>query len=157
MIGDVFRLKVACVKSFRVGKKMPGKDRLLIVSLESVSIRQELLRMAPQLRSSNMYSGIYINPDLTLKEREQGRKLREELATRKQSGEKNLTIRKGRIVSLDVPITRPDNHISAPSTESRSGHQQSSDVRQANPGSTPEVSLKETRITTSGQALVGKQ
>ena len=104
MVREAFSLKVTCVRSFRAGKKMPGKDRLLIVSLESIGIRQELLRLAPQLRSCEAYNRIYINPDLTPREREQGRKLREELAARKERGEKSLVIRKGKIVSLtDTP------------------------------------------------------
>ena len=100
MVKEAFRLRVACVRSFRVGKKMPGKNRLLVVTLENTGIRQELVRMAPQLRSCEQYDNIYINPDLTPREREQGRRLREELATRRQRGERNLSIRKGKIVCL---------------------------------------------------------
>lgn len=157
MIGEAFSLKVACVRSFRVGKKIPGKERLLIVSLESFGIRQELLRMAPQLRSSEAYSGIYINPDLTLKEREQGKKLREELAVRKQKGEKNLTIRKGKIVCLNTPDTGPGGHFPALNTERGSVHQATSAREQAIPVSTPLPVVPEPMMTSTSQTQGGKQ
>ena len=41
---------------------------------------------------------MYVSPDLTLKEREQSKQLREELRARKASGEKDLYIKFGRIV-----------------------------------------------------------
>ena len=121
MVKEAFRLRVTCVRSFRAGKKVPGKDRLLIVSLESVAIRQELVRMAPQLRNCEKYDGVYMNPDLSPREREQGKKLRQELAARKQKGEKNLSIRKGRII-----CTTPGSA----GTSGRSVHQSRSDEKQ---------------------------
>ena len=117
MVREAFSLKVACVRSFRAGKKFPGKDRLLIVTLESVGIKRELLRLAPQLRSSEAYNSIYINPDLTPREREQGRKLREELTARREKGEKNLSIRKGRIVCLNVSHCSGTNSVHPPSSD----------------------------------------
>ena len=53
---EAFSLRVTCVRSFRAGKKLPGKERLLIVSLENIEIKREILRLAPQLWSIDEYS-----------------------------------------------------------------------------------------------------
>ena len=43
---------------------------------------------------------MYLSPDLTLREREEGRKLREELKRRRDNGEHNLVIRNRKIVEV---------------------------------------------------------
>ena len=128
MLKDVFKLSVVPVKTFRVGKKLPDKPRLMIVTLNNESTKYDILKLAPQLRSTAKYSNIYINPDMTQKEREKGKALREELAARKRAGETNLTIRKGKIVPYDR---------SAEQTLSASTHQ--TEVRQE-PASVPQLS-----------------
>ena len=102
MIKDVMRLHVPAHNSFRVGKRRQSKPRLLIVTLGSPALKYDVLRGAPQLRHSELYSNIYITPDLTQKEREAGRKLREELAARRKAGESDLAIRSGRIVQVST-------------------------------------------------------
>ena len=101
MIKEVFKLSVAPLKSFRVGKKLQGKSRLLIVTLDGMSTKYDILKLAPQLRNSENYSNVYINPDMTQKEREQGKKLRDELVARRKAGELNITIRRGKIIHTD--------------------------------------------------------
>ena len=98
MIKDVMKLHATSSKSFRVGKKQQERPRLLIITLDNPACKHDILRGAPQLRNSGKYDKIYITPDLTLKEREAGRKLREELASRKRAGEENLAIRGGKII-----------------------------------------------------------
>ena len=68
--------------------------------------------MAPQLRHHSRWNKIYITPDLTRKEREEGKRLRDELAVRRQAGEINLMIRKGKIVSA---VQTPNGASGAPS------------------------------------------
>ena len=109
MIREEMKLNVNVQKSFRVGKKIPGKPRLLIISLELPSAKQDILRMAPLLRHSERYVNIYITPDLTRKERDASKKLREELASRKRAGETNLTIRAGKIVCLSSASATPQH------------------------------------------------
>ena len=46
---------------------------------------------------------IYINPDLSVRERQTQRKLRSELAGRKENGESNIFIRRGRILKQRSP------------------------------------------------------
>ena len=55
-----------------------------------------------------MFKGIYINPDLSVKERQAQRELRLELTRRKENGESGIFIRRGRIIKS----TRPKNHTS---------------------------------------------
>ena len=91
-------MHVTASKSFRVGKQHTDRPRLLIITLHNPLCKQDVLRGAPQLRNHSEYKNVYITPDLTQKERETNRKLREELATRRRNGETNLYIRGGRIV-----------------------------------------------------------
>lgn len=100
MIKESFRMSVSVARSFRVGKATETRARLLIVTLETPGVKQDVLRMAPQLRQSEKWGNIYITPDLTPAEREAAKKLREELAARKRAGEENLTIRRGKIVNV---------------------------------------------------------
>ena len=53
---------------------------------------------AKELRQSKQFSSMYINPDLTYKERQASKELRQELARRKKAGEKDIFIRRGQIV-----------------------------------------------------------
>ena len=137
MLKDVFKLSVIPVKTFRVGKSLPDKSRLMIVTLINESTKYDILKLAPQLRSTANYSNIYINPDMTQKEREKGKLLREELAARKRAGETNLTIRKGKIVPFDRPAEQSLS-VSARQTE----------VRQE-PASVPQ--LRQTVASSTGQ------
>ena len=62
------------------------------------------------MRHSDRWPRVYLTPDLTRSEREEGRKLREELKKRRDSGEQNLTIRNRKIVESDrgrpAPVPR---------------------------------------------------
>ena len=98
MVKDVMKIRTSSSKSFRVGKRHNDRPRLLIVTLDNPACKQDILRNAPQLRNSTEFGNIYITPDLTQKEREANRKLREELTARRRAGEANLTIRGGRII-----------------------------------------------------------
>ena len=118
MIKDEMKLNATVSKSFRVGKKLSDKPRLLIVTLDNPAVKQDILRYASQLRHSEQYSNIYVTPDLTQKEREANRKLREELASRRRSGEANLMIKGGKIISMNrMPTSRPDEHATTTGSE----------------------------------------
>ena len=96
---DAFRLNIRVSKCFRVGKAIEGRPRLLILTLESPDMKQDVLQLAPQLRNTEQWGNIYITPDLSKAEREIAKRLRDELRARKAAGEVNLIIRKGKIVS----------------------------------------------------------
>ena len=103
VVKDTFKLSVAVAKAYRVGKVTGSKPRLLIVTLDTPGVKGDILRLAPQLRNSGTWGNIYITPDLTKTEREAARRVREELAARRSAGEPNLTIRKGKVVSVPHP------------------------------------------------------
>jgi hypothetical protein len=87
------------------------KPAPLLVVLRDSDDRRALLRNARKLRDSSdavTKSSIFINPDLTQIERQEGYALRSELRRRKTAGEHNIAIRKGAIVKLPVPTTVPN-------------------------------------------------
>ena len=100
IIKEGLNLIIHPTRSFRVGKRSDDKPRLLIVSLENTDTKTELLKMASELRHLSTWKRIYVTPDLTKKEREESKRLREELAARRLAGETDITIRRGRIVRL---------------------------------------------------------
>lgn len=83
----------------RLGKKS-SKPRLTKVELESSKQKRSLLQKAKQLRDieNEDWKNIFISPDLSPLARQQGRDLRNELKTRKEDGETDLIIRKGKII-----------------------------------------------------------
>ena len=92
----------------RLGKKIEtpdgqSKPRLLRVKLGSVSTKKQVLNRAKSLRKSTnqTWTKVYITPDLTYKERVENRKLRMELAARRENGESDLVIRNGKIVKVN--------------------------------------------------------
>ena len=59
----------------------------------------KLLKSAPLLRKISKWQSVYVSPDLTLKEREINRALHQELKRRKDAGEKDLIIKRGKIIN----------------------------------------------------------
>ena len=156
VIKDAFRMKVSVSRCFRAGKGGQGKTRLLIVTLDTPGVKQEILGMAPQLRGSDKWGNIYITPDLTPAEREAARKLREELTVRRAAGETNLVIRKGRIVTasssnrpgVDSTARRAaSHHAPAGATTEMNTSDASAVVTQTQTGPQETSSLVPTTIT----------
>ena len=107
-------------------------------------MKGDVLRLAPQLRNSNSWSNIYITPDLTKEERDAARKVREELAARRSAGETNLTIRKGKVVSVPPMSSNVETH--------RPNHRQSrhgESTRHTVPATGPEPAREDAGATTS--------
>ena len=82
----------------RIGKKIEGKSRVLLVQLPDLATKHLILSQSAQLRSKTTWKKVYVNPDLTRYERETQRLLRDELKARKEKGETDLIIRGNRIV-----------------------------------------------------------
>jgi hypothetical protein len=76
----------------------PGKARILLAKLEDSNMKFNLLRKANKLKDKKGWERTYIAPDRTKRERDEDRRLRNELQTRREAGEKTLMINKGRIV-----------------------------------------------------------
>jgi uncharacterized coiled-coil protein SlyX len=90
-------------KVLRLGAGNGGKPPPLLVSLRDETDKLSLLRNAKKLRASSLpavKNNVFINPDLTLLERQHAAALREELKLRKAAGENNIGIRGGKIVHV---------------------------------------------------------
>ncbi len=104
MIAHEFKIKTQINKATRMGKpdeESKDKPRLLRIEMTVASDRKLILQRAPELRSSEheTYSKVYIRPDLTRRQREESKNLREKLATiRTNQPDKKWAIKQGRIV-----------------------------------------------------------
>ena len=94
---DVLGLDAKIVTIKRLGQQR-GWPRLLLVVLENEDIKRQILARSPRLRQSDSWKTVFITPDLTRQEREEGKRLRDELKRRRQNGESNLIIKRGRII-----------------------------------------------------------
>ena len=63
------------------------------------------MRNTKTLRNSSSYQNVYVSPDLTPKEREINKCIRQELRRRKEAGEPDLIIKRGKIVSKHINTT----------------------------------------------------
>lgn len=103
MLNDSLNLAEVKLESvIRLGKKSEGRNRLTKVTLDSVKSKREILNAAKNLKGIEEWSNIFITPDMTPKEREKNKELREELKRRRENGEEGIAIRRGKI----VPITQ---------------------------------------------------
>ncbi|XP_014676496.1 PREDICTED: uncharacterized protein LOC106816407 [Priapulus caudatus] len=91
---------VVITKTIRLGaKKDPGdKPRLLLVALDDNKKKRVILSHAKELRELEEWNTVYISPDLTRKEQEEGKKLREQLRLLREQGHNDYIIRRGMIV-----------------------------------------------------------
>ena len=78
IIKENLKLIIKASKCHRVGKIQEDRPRLLIVTLADFDTKLELLRMSSQLRQTEAWKKLYINPDQTPAERESQRLLRQE-------------------------------------------------------------------------------
>jgi len=66
---------VQVTRAIRLGKYIEGKKRLMLVELKDENVKRDILKKAKILRNSGQWSNVYISPDLTPKERIEGKKL----------------------------------------------------------------------------------
>ena len=96
-------LEVHITTVTRLGKKTPDKNRPLRVCLDNEVTKRRVLSQSAKLRLNPDWKNVYVNPDMTLAERNANRLLRQELRERRNKGEKNLVIRRNKIVLLSKP------------------------------------------------------
>ena len=89
----------------RIGRRIRrGHDdtRPMRVTIKTVEDRKRVLDRIRELRSNrdDRIVDIFIQPDLSQDERDERKKLRAELISRREAGEKDLSIRRGRIWTL---------------------------------------------------------
>ena len=95
-------------------KKTPGKNRAIVATLGNRNMKDKVLRVAKQLRDKQGWRDVYIGPDHTKVERERDYHLRVELKMRRDNGEADLVIRKGKIVNREDKDTMGDNKEANP-------------------------------------------
>ena len=93
---DALGLAAKIVTIKRLGQRH-GWPHLLLVVLENEDIKRQILARSPCLHQSDSLKTVFITPDLTQQEREEGKRLRDELKRRRQNGEPNF-IKRGRII-----------------------------------------------------------
>jgi len=86
-------------KVTRLGKHKENSPRPILVTMADETSKWKCLKQAPKLRKDTKFSNVYISPDLTLKERQENKKLYLELKSRREKGEKDLMIKRGKIVT----------------------------------------------------------
>ena len=107
--GICYELKVKgleIIETKRLGNtsnQTTNKPRPLLIKFKTIEQKRELLSKAKHLRQSKVYKSIFISPDLTLQERNENKKLIDELRQRKANGETGLVIRRGEIIRRQVP------------------------------------------------------
>lgn len=87
----------------RLGMKVEGgqKPRLALVKMKNVASKRMVLASAKKLRNSRKETlkNTYISPDMSPAMRKEQRELRKQLKERKEQGEEDLVIKKGKIVN----------------------------------------------------------
>jgi len=82
----------------RIGKYEAGKVRPLRVVVKTQEGRAMILKRAKDLREVESFKKIFISPDLTRKQQQADKVLREKLKKFKEDGHQNMTIRGGKII-----------------------------------------------------------
>ena len=89
----------------RIGRITSSRPRLLRFKCKTVNEKFTLLKKSMNLRHNSTFSRVFINPDMTRFQRETNKKLRKELRSRREAGEKVL-IHRGRITrEADVQVS----------------------------------------------------
>ena len=110
LVSSEFKIDDICIgKVTRLGKLVGEKPGPLLVTLGDSSARRNILRNVKTLRNSSSYKKVFINPDLTPKERVANKQILEELRHRRQQGEVNLIIRRNKIVSKQTSPVAMDS------------------------------------------------
>ena len=112
----------------RLGQK-GEKPRLTKITVGSVAQKRDILQKARNLRESidPRMQNIFISPDLSKRAREEGKALRDELHRRRNLGETDLIIKKGKIV-LKETVQASTQHTS----QKHGGARPKNDVRPIN-------------------------
>ena len=81
------------------GPRNRVKVRPLIVRLEKPWMKWQIIKNARHLKNvvEDEYKNVTISPDLTLKQREESKKLRDELNEKKANGERGWFIKQGKL------------------------------------------------------------
>ena len=93
----------------RVGAQTEGRPRIIIIECSNYDLKRKLLQNSFKLKNYNGPTNdkkVFLTPDMTKKQLEVDRNLRDELWSRRNKGE-NVYIRRGQIVSRTAPTATP--------------------------------------------------
>ena len=98
-------LRLGRTKTNSSGDKSGPRPMKIVFS--DISMKRQVLSAAKRLRDSDndIAKGLFINPDLTEAQRKRDKDLREEMWTRRQSGE-NVVIQKGEIITVTWEVRK---------------------------------------------------
>ena len=82
----------------RIGNNVSKGPRLIRVICQKKTVRNDVLRQAKKLRNHPAHKHVYINPDLTVSQRAENKRLRDELKQRRSNGE-TVVIRNGKVMN----------------------------------------------------------
>jgi len=127
IINETLQLDVEFENVIRLGKNDESrvKPRPLRFTVSDFDTKRKVLNGSKLLKNHEKYSTIYITPDLTANQRKVAFDLREEKRRREKGGERNLAIRKGRIVTLNPPQDASQSNEDHTYTDVRSRKKQS--------------------------------
>ena len=89
--------------TIRIGKKVPSRDRPLLMKLSHVKDVRMILQGKNKLKKVDGFMNVYIEKDLTTMEREQNKKLRRELYEKRDEGRGWFMIKGKKIVKVEPP------------------------------------------------------
>ena len=89
---------VEMVVKGRIGKSNDKKSRPIRVEIESPAARRLILKKASTLQKNKTFERIYVVPDLTRKQQEEDKLLRDKLKELRGNGMEGIKISKGCIV-----------------------------------------------------------
>ena len=93
----------------RVGTQSGDRPRIIIIECSNYDLKRKLLQNSFKLKNYNGPTNdkkVFLTPDMTKKQLEDDRNLRDELWSRRNNGE-NVFIRRGEIVSRTAPTAAP--------------------------------------------------
>ena len=106
-IGVALSPRTGIIDARRIGGPKPGKPRPLKIEFRDLNTKRDVLTNAKKLRLSEkeICKKLYINPDLTEKQKAEDTKLRSEMWARREKGD-NVIIRRGAVVTVERVVRK---------------------------------------------------
>jgi hypothetical protein len=82
----------------RIGRYQEGKTRPLRVKVKTLEARTEILKRAKDLKGTDEFKHVFIAPDLTRKQQEIDKNLRDKVKQFRQEGHSNVKIKQGKAI-----------------------------------------------------------
>jgi hypothetical protein len=82
----------------RIGRYQEGKIRPLRVKIKTFEARNEILKRARDLKGLEQFKKVFIAPDLTRKQQEVDKELRDKVKQFREEGHSNVKIKQGKVI-----------------------------------------------------------